>query len=107
MKEIKLLRTFLFVAVAGLFIITACGPTQDVSVEVPSDAACGAIIDAKCVKCHYKTRICEALGTKSVRSWKKSIKFMVKQGAVLTEEEQSKVVACLSSLPAGSDLVCK
>jgi len=31
---------------------------------------------------------------------------MVKQGAELTEDELNKVVACLSSLPLGSQVVC-
>jgi hypothetical protein len=75
--------------------------------EAPTDEVCGSIINVKCVKCHYKTRICDALGTKSVGNWKRSIKFMIKQGAQLTEDEQKKVVACLSSLPKGSEVVCK
>jgi hypothetical protein len=67
---------------------------------------CSSIINAKCIRCHYKTRICDALGTKSVRKWKKTITFMVRRGAELTEDEQNKVVACLSSLPQGSQVVC-
>jgi hypothetical protein len=74
--------------------------------EPPPEAACSSMINAKCIRCHYKTRICDALGTKSVRQWKKSITFMVSQGAELTEDEQNKVVACLSSLPQGSQVVC-
>jgi len=31
---------------------------------------------------------------------------MVRQGAELTEDEQNKVVACLSSLPQESQVVC-
>jgi hypothetical protein len=32
---------------------------------------------------------------------------MIKQGAQLTEDEQNKVIACLSSLPKGSGVVCQ
>jgi len=32
---------------------------------------------------------------------------MLKQGAQLNEDERKKVVACLSSLPVGSDVVCQ
>ncbi|MES0446914.1 MAG: hypothetical protein ABUJ92_10245 [Desulfobacterales bacterium] len=74
--------------------------------EPPPEAVCSSRINAKCIRCHYKTRICDALSTKSVRQWKKSITFMVRQGAELTEDEQNKVVACLSSLPQGSQVVC-
>ena len=75
--------------------------------EQSTGTDCQAIIDVKCVKCHYKTRICDALGTKSKRKWKKTIKFMVKQGAQLSKEEQVLVVDCLSTMPKGSDIVCK
>ncbi len=74
--------------------------------EPPPEAVCSSMINAKCIRCHYKTRICDALDTKSVRQWKKSITFMERQGAELTEDEQNKVVACLSSLPQGSQVVC-
>ena len=95
----------LFPVVFFLFITACSGPAE--IVEAPSEAACSALINAKCVRCHYKTRICDALGTKSVANWKRSIKFMLKQGAQLTEDEQDKIVACLSSLPKGSDIVCE
>ena len=74
--------------------------------ESTPEAVCSSMINAKCTRCHYKTRICNALDTKSVRKWKKTIRFMVRQGAELTEDEQNKVVECLSSLPRGSQVVC-
>ena len=91
-----------------MFFVLVNGCNGATKVEAPpSEAVCSAIVDAKCVKCHYKTRICDALGTKSVRKWKKTLKFMVKQGAQLSQDEQSKVLACLSSLPKGSAVVCR
>ena len=96
----------LFLVLAVFLLMSSCsGPTR--MVEPPSEAVCSAIVDVKCVQCHYKTRICDALGTKSVGKWKKSVTYMIKQGAQLTEDEQSKVIACLSSLPAGSPVVCQ
>ena len=74
--------------------------------EPPPEAACSSMINAKCIRCHYKTRICNALGSKSVRQWENTISFMVRRGAELTEDEQNKVVECLSSLPRGSQVVC-
>ena len=106
MGRTKKIILHLFLVLIVFIFISACGGT-DVTAEPPPKAVCTSIVDAKCVRCHYKTRICDALGTKSVRKWKRTIKFMMKQGAGLTEEEQKKVIACLSSLPKGSDVVCK
>ena len=106
MEKATIIGFSLFLALITFMSMAACSST-DVSVNVPSDTVCGAIVDAKCVQCHYKTRICDALGTKSSSKWKQTIKFMIKQGAELTADEQTKVVACLSSLPRGSEIVCQ
>ena len=97
---------YLFLVVIFFVLVNGCNGATNVETP-PSEAVCSAIIDAKCVSCHYKTRICDALGTKSVRKWKKTMRFMVKQGAQLSQDEQNKVVACLSSLPKESDVVCR
>ena len=92
--------------IAFALVVSACSGGPEIG-EAPPDSVCSSLIDLKCVRCHYKTRICDALGTKSVRQWKKSINFMIKQGAELSVDEQSKVIACLSTMPEGSDIVCK
>ena len=97
---------YLFVLITVLILVTSCSGAAEIG-EVPSDAVCSSIVDAKCVRCHYKTRICDALGTKSVGNWKRTIKFMVKQGAQLSEDERNKLIACLAALPKGSDVICK
>jgi hypothetical protein len=97
---------YLFLVVIIFGYVSGCNGATKVETP-PSEAVCTAIVDAKCVKCHYKTRICDALGTKSVRKWKKTMKFMVKAGAQLSQDEQNKLVACLSSLPKGSAVVCR
>ena len=106
MKTVMSSVMYFFMIIIVFILLVACGGTAEIG-EAPTDEVCGSIINVKCVKCHYKTRICDALGTKSVGNWKRSIKFMIKQGAQLTEDEQKKVVACLSSLPKGSEVVCK
>ena len=106
MKTVMISVMYFFMIVSVIMLMAACSGTAEIG-EAPTDEVCGSIINVKCVKCHYKTRICDALGTKSVGNWKRSIKFMIKQGAQLTEDEQKKVVACLSSLPKGSEVVCK
>jgi hypothetical protein len=100
MRSIIIIGISLFLLTAGTAL---AGKPQP---EPPPEAVCSSIINAKCIRCHYKTRICDALGTKSVRKWKKTITFMVRRGAELTEDEQNKVAACLSSLPQGSQVVC-
>ena len=96
----------LSMAVTVSLFMAACSGTADIG-PPPPETVCVSLVNAKCVKCHYKTRICDALGSKSVGQWKSSIKFMIKQGAQLTEDEQNKVIACLSSLPKGSGVVCQ
>jgi hypothetical protein len=105
-KAIMKSAIYLSMAVTVSLFMAACGGTADIG-PPPPDTVCVSLVNAKCVKCHYKTRICDALGTKSVAQWKRSIKFMIKQGAQLTEDEQNKVIACLSSLPEGSGIVCQ
>lgn len=106
MASIMKSAIYVFMTLSALLFFAACSGTADIG-EPPPEAVCSSIVDAKCVKCHYKTRICDALGTKSVSNWRRTIKFMLKQGAQLTEEEQNKVIACLSSLPKGSGVVCQ
>ncbi len=105
MKTAARLVLYFTTVILLVIISAACSGTGNIG-EAPPEAVCSSIINAKCTRCHYKTRICDALGTKSVRQWKKSTTFMVRQGAELTEDEQNKVVACLSSLPQGSSVVC-
>jgi len=106
MKTVMRAAMYSFMAISLFILMAACSGTAEIG-EPPSDAVCSSIVNVKCVKCHYKTRICDALGTKSVGQWKRSIKFMIKQGAELTEDEQNKVIACLSVLPQGSAVVCE
>jgi len=106
MVRTKKSKLYLFLLLVIFALVSACSAPPETG-ETPSEAVCSSIIDAKCVRCHYKTRICGALGTKSSRQWEKTLKFMIKQGAKLTEDEKNKVIACLSSLPAGSNVVCQ
>jgi hypothetical protein len=106
MRRTRQSLLYLFLVWIIFVLVNGCSGSTTIG-EPPSEAVCSAIVDTKCVKCHYKTRICDALGTKSVSKWKKTLKFMIKQGAQLTDDEQNKVIACLSSLPKGSNIVCQ
>ena len=106
MRRTRQSLLYLFLVWIIFVLVNGCSGATTVG-EPPSEAVCSSIVDTKCVKCHYKTRICDALGTKSVSKWKKTIKFMKKQGTQLTDDEQNKLIACLSSLPKGSNVVCQ
>ena len=89
-----------------MLFLASCGTPVEIE-KPPPDSVCSSIVNDKCTKCHYKTRICAALGKKSPAKWVKTVKFMIKQGAQLTEDERNKVIACLSSLPEGSEVICQ
>lgn len=105
MKRAMKYTIYFCMVVAVFMFVAACSGGGNIG-EPPAREVCGSLVNAKCTRCHYKTRICDALGTKSVSKWKQTIQFMLKQGADLTPEEQNKVVACLISLPEGSEVVC-
>ena len=101
------MRNIIIIIGFSLVLLTAgTALAENPQPELSPEAVCSSMVNAKCIRCHYKTRICNALGTKSVRKWQKTIRFMVRQGAELTEDEQNKVVECLSSLPKESQVVC-
>ncbi len=119
MSQNKLAITFVALLVS-VFLYAACGGSSEVEVATSAGGGssevvvatstggdCRAMIDSKCAKCHYRTRICDALGTKSKRKWKRTIKFMVKQGANLSKVDQETIVECLSTMPKGSEIACK
>ncbi len=106
MLPVRKSALYLFMVISLFLSMTACSGTSEIGVP-PPDAVCSSMVNAKCTSCHYKTRICDALGSKSVGQWVRSIKFMIKQGAQLTDDERNKIIACLSSLPRGSEVVCQ
>jgi hypothetical protein len=106
MNSVKNPMIYVFVTGAVLMFLTSCSGTPEIGTP-PPDSVCSSIVNDKCTKCHYKTRICEALGKKSPGKWVKTINIMVKNGAQLTEDEKNKVIACLSSLPEGSTVICQ
>jgi len=68
---------------------------------------CAGLINRRCQECHYKTRICQALGKKTKAEWKSTVKNMIRQGAKLYEAEIGAIIDCLGSAPVGADFVCK
>lgn len=87
--------------VLALLLLLACNPTDSLAA---SD--CADLITGRCETCHYKTRICDALGKKSRWRWKGTIKNMVRKGAILSKDEQNTLLACLSSSDASVLRLC-
>ena len=71
------------------------------------EIGCDQLIVKRCEQCHYKTRICQKIGMKSKGQWKRSIKNMVKYGAVLNKDEQKRLWRCLSAPTKEIQTLCK
>lgn len=76
-------------------------------VNASAKERCETLLDTKCTSCHYLTRVCQVLGKKSKRSWKRSIKNMIRYGTKLTSEEQKILLDCLSTAPPRDKKICK
>jgi hypothetical protein len=68
---------------------------------------CEEILIAKCSDCHHLTRVCQKLGKKSKGDWRRSIKRMIRKGAVLSKEEQKLLVTCMHKQQEGAKKACQ
>ncbi len=64
------------------------------SLSPPPD--CAQLLTERCESCHYLTRVCQQLGKKSKRRWKRTLKNMARYGARVSPAEQRRLVDCLS-----------
>ncbi len=84
--------TFLFPAVfiGGLFYFS---PTSSALAEAAT--SCKSLMENKCLVCHLETRICRKITkNKGTRSWKRSIKSMIRHGAEINSDEQKTLISC-------------
>lgn len=58
-------------------------------------AGCAQILNARCAACHHATRICQKLGRKNTKGWKRTISNMVRHGAQISSAETDTLVRCL------------
>ncbi|HSR36215.1 MAG TPA: hypothetical protein VLL73_03460 [Desulfurivibrionaceae bacterium] len=72
-----------------------------------ADQRCATLITTRCEQCHYKARICQALGSKSKSEWTRTVKRMQESGAKINQEEAKYLAACLAAAPVGAPHVCK
>ncbi len=74
-----------------LFFFTAPAFAESVPLS-----GCLELLQARCQKCHYLSRVCQKVGEKSERRWAATLKRMVKRrGATLSGEEQEFLRDCL------------
>lgn len=67
---------------------------------------CAVLLNTRCDNCHYRARICQSLGKKSKREWKRTIKTMVRYGAKLTKDQQKTLADCLYEASQNAKFVC-
>jgi len=67
---------------------------------------CREIVDTSCDTCHYKTRICQVLGSRGRWGWKRTIKRMVRYGARISEQDRETLLDCLVKASAGEPFAC-
>jgi len=58
-------------------------------------ASCKSLMENKCLACHFETRICRKIKkNKGTRSWKRTIKSMIRHGAEVHGDEQKTLISC-------------
>ncbi len=58
---------------------------------------CRSLIDRKCGSCHFSSKICPMLNKgKGSWAWKRNVRSMKDLGAVYTDQEEKRLVKCLS-----------
>jgi len=83
----------LHVAACPAFFIFLLFPLS--SAVAGTDNGCKSLMENTCLECHFETRICQKIQkNKGKRSWKRTIKSMVRHGAELNAGEQSTLVKC-------------
>ncbi len=64
--------------------------------ETEASTGCLELLQDRCQKCHYLSRVCQELGEKSERRWDATLERMVKRrGATLSADEQISLRECL------------
>lgn len=93
------------VAVCSLMLFASL--LQAENVDQPEKNSCESLLAEQCSNCHYLTRVCQKLGKKSKGDWRRSVKRMVRKGAVLSKAEQKLLVECLHKEEEGASKACK
>ena len=72
---------------------------------MPDETVCKNLVIDSCTGCHGKERACDNLG-KSKESWKSLIRFMIANGADLSDEQLEQLSDCMSIPSLGAKAAC-
>lgn len=87
-----------------LLTLICCGGAP---AKVHAAEQCQTLLENKCKACHFVTYICPRMDDhRGSIYWHRTIKAMVKEGTVLSDDEQSTLVRCLSSRDAQARSFC-
>jgi hypothetical protein len=67
---------------------------------------CTEKLEQNCISCHYNTRVCEKIGKKNKRSWKNTVKRMIRYGLEIDQAEVDKITECLVALEKNPGKFC-
>ena len=99
---IKSFRILLVVSV--IFLALAQGLTPR---EVSAGEECKVLLQQKCVTCHFVKYICPKIEKNSgLIYWKWTLHSMIKEGAMLSDQEEKQLVDCLTNPDAQVKTLC-
>lgn len=88
---IKSFRIFLLIP--AVFVVLMLGLIQR---EAKAGEECKVLLQNKCASCHFVKHICPKIEKNSgLVYWKWTIHSMVKEGLVVSDQEQDQLVGCL------------
>ena len=102
----KLIGSFIATAIIFCLGVSPLTAEEKGQEPLPGDA-CEATLVNKCSSCHHLTRVCQKLGKKGKGDWRRSIKRMIRKGAVLSKEEEKLLIQCLYKQQEGAQNACR
>lgn len=82
----------------ALCLVHTTPVTTQAAESTSAKISCDQLVSNKCLNCHSETRICYRVKKgKTARYWKKTVKYMIRNGASINEIESKDLVTCLSS----------
>jgi len=90
---LKLLKQIVLVSSGTAILLLGSPQTHGIAGE-----ACRELIQNKCTSCHFVKHICPKIEQgQGILSWKWTIRAMVKEGLVVTDPEEDRLVDCLAN----------
>ena len=104
MKRMAKVFKLPLMAMGALVVLTVLGFGSG---NASAGEECKVLLQNRCASCHFVKHICPGMEKNSGSIyWKWVMYTMVKEGALLTDQEQSILVDCLSSRDAQARSFC-